>query len=130
MSNKTKVKVEFMITGSQPLPELTDLLEIESSETWQLGDKIGNSIIKRKHYGWSICSGEKAIDVEKQILFLLDILTPKANLINSLRQEYNFECTFACAIDVHRRFYPPIHLEADTIHKVSLIGAEIDIDII
>ena len=119
-----------MITGSQPLPELTNLLEIEPSETWQLGDKVGNSLIKREYYGWSLCSGEKDIDLEKQILFLLDILVPKAKLINSLRQEHNLEYTFACGVDVHRNFYPSIHLEVDTVNKISLIGAEIDIDII
>ena len=131
MMNKTKVRVEFMITGLILDPdELTKLLKIKPSRTWRIGDVISNTTSKWKYNCWALLSIEKDIDIEIQIIYLLDLLNPKNQLINSLCQKYNLECTFACGIDVYKKFYPPLHLTADTIYRMSLIGAEIDIDII
>jgi len=131
MNNKSRIIVEYYITGIQLSPnEITDILGIIPSRKWMAGDAIHGTIMTRKEHGWCLSSCKNNDDIKDQIASLLKILTPKIKVISDICRRYSLESEFSCTISVVNNDYPAIHLANNTISAMCQLGAAVDVDII
>ena len=96
-----KIQVEFRITGIQVLPDkITQLLKLNPTRTWSVGDFIQGTKLRRKHNGWcfAIDTPEVGYDLEKYILPLVEALLPSAQLIRQVCEKYDLSSEISCAI--------------------------------
>jgi hypothetical protein len=121
-----EIKVEFIITGLQISPdEITPLIGLTPTNTWNDGDFIQKTALRRKHNGWCISTDSKDISLGKLTRDLLNVLLPKTKIINELCAEYKLECELSCAIYIIDET-PVVNFGRDIISDLALLNAAID----
>lgn len=129
---KPKIQVEFQITGSQKLPdEVTELLQLAPTRTWQKNDSIQGTKLKRKQNGWclSLINDENSIELADYFLPILKVLQSKTKVITQMYKEFNLQCEMNCAIYINDET-PIINFTNEVIANLAELGAFVDIDII
>jgi len=126
-----KIRADFCITGIEiPPDKITSLLGISPTKTWQVGESIQGTALKRKFNGWCISKEyERDLNLVKPVKSLLEILLPKSKVINHICNEYKLECEMSCVIYVTDET-PIIDFEQDVISKLAELKTTLDIDII
>ena len=91
--DKTKVMVEFSISGDKLNPEIvTARLGIMPSRSWLKGDIIEGKHYLRRASNWVISTEyEETLIIENQLIKIYDLLKDKIEILNELRIEYNLE---------------------------------------
>jgi len=127
---KTSILSSITLTGGDFDPdEVTDALGIEPTKTWRIGDPIQNTLLKRKHNGWSVAtSREESLDLGKQIRDLLRRLEPTFSSIATLRDRVDLNVEVSCAIYIYGET-PSMHLDRETLSMIERLDAEIDFDL-
>ena len=126
----TSILSSVTLTGASFDPEqVTDALGIEPTKTWRIGEPIQNTLLKRKHNGWSVATPrQESLDLGKQLRDLLRELEPKFSSIAALRERFGFDVEVSCAIYINGET-PSMHLDRETLSMVERLGAEIDFDL-
>lgn len=127
-----KIKVEFCITGIQLNPErITQLIGISPSQTWNIEEPIQNTLLRRKHNGWCLSSGDykSDLDLAKLAKQLLQILLPKSEVINKTCDEFQLDCELSCVAYIVDET-PIINFTHDILSGLAQLKATMDIDII
>jgi hypothetical protein len=121
--------VSLSITEFECSPsEITKILNITPSKTWQKNEPIDERIVARhKENGWRISSSlSKESNLEEHIKNLSQVIIPhKAKFKNLPSSSY---VELSCCIYVHHEV-PEISFSANTIQLLSELQAEIDIDL-
>ena len=126
------IKVEFVLTGTRLSPDgIIHLLGITPVRTWQKGDSIQDTKLRRKHNGWclSIKGNENSIDLADYITPLLEVLLPKSELITDICREYELDAEFSCVIYIKDEA-PIINFSTTNVINLAKLHAAIDVDII
>lgn len=127
-----KIQVEFRITGTQVPPDkITQLLNMNPTRTWLMGDSIQGTKLRRKQNGWcfSIDKLEDNINLEEYIQPLVKVLLSKAQSIRQICQKYDLSSEISCVIYVTDDT-PIINLNPTVISEIADLNSIIDIDII
>ncbi len=126
----TSILSSITLTGEDLDPEqVTDALGITPTKTWRIGDPIQNTLLKRKHSGWSVATPRQvSLDLAKQVRDLLRELEPKFPAIAALRERLGFAVEVSCAIYIYGDT-PSMHLDREILSMVERLGAEIDFDL-
>jgi len=127
-----EIKVEFHITGTKITPdEITNFLGISPTDTWNLGDSIQGTKLKRKHNGWCYSIGvqENTLDVVDYIVPLINFLLPKSELIIKVCQEHGLFSEIACSIYVANQT-PVLHLDTEVMSNLVRMKTHLDFDLI
>jgi hypothetical protein len=138
--DKTTVMAYFKIFGDDfPVNEVTQLLGIEPSESYNKGDVIvrpkndnliNNTVKYRKKTAWVLSSGyQESYDVKEQLDEILEPLKNKSVIINQLNTKYKLECIFSIVIIMENGYTPGLHLDNEQIEFANSINAEFDIDL-
>lgn len=125
-------KVEFLITGTKiSADEITKLIGVSPTRSWDMGDFIPKTNLRRKHNGWCLSydDSEKIKDIDEAMLFLLNILLPKSKQIIQISKEYDLECEMNTVIYISDQV-PAINLSKEIVCGLAELRAMIDIDII
>ncbi len=78
---------------------------------------------------WSIGTGYKeAKDVNEQLDIILDLLRPKIEVINGIKDKFNAECGFVVVIKSGDGFMPAVYFEQNVIQTAAQLGANINVD--
>lgn len=123
-----EIKVRFVLLGFEQDPgAVTDLLQIEPTETWQLGEPMLPSPVRvHKENGWALSAQrDSTTGVGDQVNDLLDRLEKARDSLNSLVGTYR---EFSCVIFAYDGV-PEIHFSSDTLKRISNLGASIDVDL-
>lgn len=95
----------FRATGLGDTSKIEALMNLSSSEHWNVGDEYErrDRTFKRMSSCWQLDSGYKDTEVlEKHIEALLGILTPKIGILQQLKAEYRLQ--IVCVSFVYQSF--------------------------
>jgi Domain of unknown function (DUF4279) len=123
-----EILANFSLTGFTISPnEMSGIIGINPTKTWEIGDTIGKSNLQRKENGWVLSSSlDKSSELEEQISDLLQQLKPKwANLLD-VCSEYDAE--ISCAVYSYNSQGPSMHLGKEMLKLLAELNAEVDID--
>jgi len=127
-----EIRVEFILTGTKITPdEITNLLGITPTKTWEHGEPIKGTILRRKYNGWcfSIENEKESLDLMDYIQPLVDSILPKSELITRIIKEYELVSEISCGIYIVEQT-PIFHFDPEIMAKLVKINTEVDIDII
>lgn len=129
-TDSTNILVEFNIIGEDyDIGIITEKLDIEPSEYYKKGDKIGNKEMRRKETCWSITSGyEVSLDINNQLEKIVNLIKPKRSTLINLMEQFNLEYKFIIVIRIENNQLPAIFLEREVIEFANDIKAEFDFD--
>lgn len=138
--DKTKVMAYFSLFGEEfPVNEVTKLLSIEPTESYNKGDVIvrqkndkiiSTTVHYRKETAWVLSSGyQESYDVTEQLAQVLEPLKNKTAIINQIRKRYRLDCLFSIVIIMENGQTPALHLDNKQIEFANSIEAEFDIDL-
>lgn len=138
--DKTKVMAYFSLFGEEfPVNEVTKLLSIEPTESYNKGDVIvrqkndkiiSTTVHYRKETAWVLSSGyQESYDVTEQLAQVLEPFKNKTAIINQLRKRYRLDCLFSIVIIMENGQTPALHLDKKQIEFANSIEAEFDIDL-
>jgi hypothetical protein len=124
----TEISVDFTLTGRFKPNEITNLLGINPTNTWEFGDSIQNTASRRKYDGWKLSTANKSDDLNKQIQSIIIQLSPHASKLRAFCEKFNLESEVACCIYVDNDEIPEIHFNHEIIKKLVELNTEIDVD--
>lgn len=129
--DKTNVKVEFIITGEEfNVTEISDLLKLIPSKSWDKGDDIPGKSIKRVETIWMIeTEYEESLDINEQLSKILDSILDKKLILKEIKTKYSLEYVFAIVINVENNEKPSMYFNHDFIEFASEIKAEFYVDL-
>ncbi len=121
------VMVEFYICAERlNFDEINSMLKIPNPE-----ERKRESFIYRefaKDY-WSVGTGyKKAKDVNEQMEIILDLLQPKIEMINEIKDKFKAECGFVVVIKSGDGIMPAVYFEQNVIQTAAQLGADINLD--
>lgn len=89
---KTECYTYFAVKGVFNPDELSDLLQLQPTRTWRVGDRRKDgSIYDFALWEYGMCR-EYDVDVEKQCLKTIQDLLPYAEQINAFRKSHDLSC--------------------------------------
>jgi hypothetical protein len=126
----SRAQAEFNITSNQLSPiEITNSIGITPTLTWQSGDFIQKTKLRRKQNGWRLSSNED--DFVKSIKLILAIMSPKSEVIRKLCGSSDIKLELSCAIYiVENEEIPAVSFDQGIISGLAKLNATLDIDII
>jgi Domain of unknown function (DUF4279) len=125
---KSEILVEFLLTGFEVDPEkITVAIGIEPTESWNVGDAIEKTKLKRKENGWALSSGlDKSSELEEHLDVLFEQLQAKWAILTSLCSKYDAE--ISCTVYGYEAQGPAMHLDKKIVKFIAELNAEVDID--
>lgn len=125
---KSEVSAAYLLTDFECDPDqISEMLGIQPTKAWKIGEPIGKTILRRKQNGWmlniQILNSE---DLEEHITELLNKLSPIWDRVVKLSQLYYAEIN--CVVYSYEAQGPGLHLDKKTLEKIVELNAEIDLD--
>jgi len=123
-----EMRVSLRITGFSCSGEaISAALGIDGTETWQSGDPVPKTAMRRVVNGWVLRSPlPEGRELEPHILWLLDRLPHTLNSLVNVTTEYAAE--FSCGVYT-REEMPVLALSPETVARIAALEAAIDIDV-
>ena len=123
MNSFVKLKI---ISDELTKSDITSLIGLEGDYAWSKGEYRKNTKIKEKRHGWAIESQiNKGLDINSHLRALLDRTLGYEDKIEQLLPKA--EILVSCAVYFEET--PSLYFDADLIKRMSLIGADFDIDL-
>lgn len=123
------LELVFLIPDSGVLPvEITNILQIEPTKSWEKGDPHGSRKWRYPHNGWILESGEddRNSSIKQQYDALHRILFPKMKNFSNLPDDLSWH--ISCYVTA-RKYMPGIDFKNSQLKFISEIGCGLDIDI-
>jgi hypothetical protein len=122
--NRNFAYIKF--TGAEDVSVITDVLNLEPSKAWNIGEKRSNGSI----YGFSSWSYEN-IKFENELLdeAISEVVSfIEANKIGFSMVPHCFELTIQC-VGYHEESISGFHLSRELIKRLYNVGAAVDFDL-
>src|SRR5690349_22268339 len=128
---KSEIKVKFCILGTKLTPEeITNLIGISPTKSWNAGEHVQIKVddvvkelkIKRKENAWCLEAKPdlESNDFRRPLKQLLQILSPKADLIKKMCHDFDLECELGCVIYIQDE--PPIlTIPSDVLSELAML---------
>lgn len=128
--DKTNVKVSIRFMGEEYDPrEITDMLRITPSESWNKGDFIRNSGQKRTYTAWIYSTDTiETLDVYTQAIEIEKLFMPKIKEISFLKKKYDLDISLDFVIIIENEEIPAVYFESSFVEFAAKIGARFDLD--
>lgn len=119
----------FVIKGDFNTHEVSKILQLRPSKSWNAGDKRRNgSVYDFSLWEFGRCT-EYSVDVEEQILKTIFSLRPKVDQLKQIKEKYNVRFFLEIVPSIHQEYNTPaISFNSDIVEFCYLSGTEIDID--
>lgn len=123
-----EVKVSITITDFSCDPaQVSEHLRVSPTATWRTGDQVGRTARVHKENGWRLRAPQReAASLNDDVEWLLTKLEGGLQTLSNVTGGHYLE--LACVIYVERET-PGLHLEADTLRRLTVLGAHLDIDL-
>lgn len=127
----TNIKLSLRFIGENfDIQEITNMLNVYPSETWNKGDFIRKSQKKRQYTAWIYSTDViETLDINKLITNFKDLFYPKDNIIIALKEKFNLDISIDFVVIIENEEPPAIYFLQDFIEFAAKIGATFDIDI-
>ncbi|MGE7920596.1 DUF4279 domain-containing protein [Viridibacillus sp. NPDC093762] len=117
-----------------PLEEVTNILNVEPTETYKKGDVIekpfATKILRRKETSWTLSTGyQESLDINDQLNVILKSLEEKTKELIQLKKRYGLQFQFMIVIEIENNDKPAMYLQKNIIDFSSSIDAEIQFDL-
>jgi hypothetical protein len=123
-----EMRVEFRITGFSCSPRLvSDALNVGATDSWEAGDSVAGSAIKRSGNGWVLRLAATGLSpLEQRVSQILTALPE--NLAVLKRVTVAWDAQLSCAVYTHGDI-PELSLASSQVARLAELGASIDIDV-
>lgn len=114
-----------------PLDKVTKRLEVEPTDVWHVGDKVNlNSPLERFYTCWKYKVGlVQSLDVDDVLNPLYDQFHSKADIINTLKAQYDLSVRIVVVIEIENGNKPALTIAPKFSHFASSVGADIEVDL-
>ncbi len=124
----TLMKIEFVLFNYEcKFAHLINEIGIQATKTWNKGEYIGGSLLKRKHYGWVL--DVSCYDLDKGQEEIINKISPYKKKLLDVAKEYKCQMELAFALYIDRDDIPAFNLNNEIIELISEFKGEIDVDI-
>ncbi len=122
----SSVMIEFYICANRlDFDEINSMLKIPNSQERKRESFLYNEFAKDY---WSIGTEYKEVkDINEQIEIILDLLQPKIEMINWIKDRFEAECGFMIVIK-SGGFMPAVYFEQNVIQTAAQLGANLNLD--
>lgn len=130
-TSEPRISVALKLTGEEFSPaEAARIIGLNPSRTWQIGDSVEGTDLKRKDNGWKFALPyRETYDMDSMLNELLDIIEPYSQEIAHLAAK--FRLTTEISFGVYMRAETPAAWFSEkTLRRVTNLGANLDIDLI
>jgi len=129
--DKTNIMAEFCIVADVFEPNIaTELLQIDSTESWVKGEEIKGKNRNRIDSCWTISTGyEESLDINKQLNKVLSLIENKKDELLKLKSEYLIDFVFAIVVNIEENQSPSMYFNSSFIEFANSINAEFYIDL-
>lgn len=132
MENKNRIQLSLnIINFNCSADDITELVKVQPTETWKVGDPIGKTLLKRKQNMWLLSSGiieESSFD--EHVKSLLKKIKP--NLDNFVKVGLLYPVELSCAVYIYGdngESTPWIHFDKESLSIFNKVSAEVDFDL-
>lgn len=128
--DNTNIRVEFRIMGEDyNVEEITDVLKIKPTNSWNKGEIIKNTGKRRTYTLWEYSTEtEEVLDVNLHAKKIMEMFSTKIEEIELLKQKYKLDICIEFVIVIENESPPAIYFEPSFIEFAAKIGAQMDID--
>jgi hypothetical protein len=110
---------------------VTAILGVQPTVTWRLGDRVGNSLVRRKYDAWVLSiPGIDTFEIEDAIKGLLNHLGDAVEQVRSACSELGLSATVFCGVDFVENRTPAVVLENELLQIIVSMGAAVEVDLI
>jgi hypothetical protein len=122
-----EIRVSFVVTGFDCNPALiTDKLGIVPTKTWQVGDAVERTALRRKHNAWILESPlQDHMDIRPHLAWLIARLPAELNQLSSIANEWQAKLFCAVYTSGER---PAFSIGPADVTRLAQLGAGIDVD--
>lgn len=125
----SEVEVALGFSGRFNPDDITAEVGLEPTCVWRTGEK--------RRYGgtytfdnWTISTGRiRSLDVQKIVRDLLDRIYRKKYELSGISKKYDLDLVLSCVIYLTAEESPSLHLDPETIARLSEMKIVIDIDL-
>jgi len=111
------------------LNEVTQLLNVSPSNSWNKGEKIRNSQKQREYTGWIYSTDIiETLDVNTAVKKIEELFMSKVGVICGLKRRYELDISIDVSIVIENEEPPAVYFENEFLQFISQIGARLDID--
>lgn len=130
-TSKPRISVALKLTGEEFSPaEATRIIGLNPSRTWRVGESVEDTEIKRKDNGWKLeLPYRETYDMDSILNELLDIVEPHSQDIARLTASLRIRAEISFGVYM-RAETPAAWFSAQTLRRVTNLGANLDIDLI
>lgn len=123
------MKVEFCFYGDEFDPELiSKTMNLVPTKTYLKGEHIRGEFYRKDTY-WELSTEyEESFDINEQLIKIINQLKDKKIEIIELQKNLSISSKFIVVIKIENNQKPAIYLERRTIHFISEINSEFDVD--
>lgn len=131
---RPKLDVELRIYGTQiNSDQITNLIGIDPTHTWTLGEPIQKTSLRRKENAWCysipMANEDDNWHLAEAVKRLLQVLLPQVGKIRQICKEFDLECEVSCGVYVTGQ-PPSMDFTPDVISNIAAFNATLDIDVI
>ena len=127
---KPRIQVDLKLTGHFEPAELADFITLTPTGTWRAGEPVQSTRLRRKSDGWIFGIPQREdYDANAILCELLDKIEPHRDEIMKAVRRFGLETDISFGIYL-RDESPACWFSADTIERVSKLGANLDVDLI
>lgn len=131
---KTNLYTYIIFEGNDdfPLEVVTDRLQIQPTETWEVGDRIApnHPINKRvrSYTAWKYTIAKETVDSDDVLCPLLEVFRDKTHIINELKEELNVNVRLELVVFIHDGDTPGLFIHPEFGQFTAAINTGLDID--
>ncbi len=127
----SEIGVAFLLHGENVSPEeITNLVGLQPTRTWRMGDSVQKTLLKHKKDGWLLgLPRKRTINFEEELCSLLDKVEPHRDNIIKARERLNLGSLIRCVAYVSDQT-PILGFSNKTINRMASLGADFDLDLI
>lgn len=120
----------LLISDTSLKVDLGVLLPIPGSQTWSIGDFVGQSLMHHKNCGWQLSvAARPSFEIEPSVCELLSIIESWQNVIASVVEKHKLYGEFSIDVNVRGQM-PAIHLSSAALNRMNVFGFDVDVDLV
>ena len=126
MTESNQYYAYFTVSGDFDPADITALMGIEPTETWEKGSRNERTHLERKFSRWSLISRlSRSESIENHIKDVVEQLKPHAAAVSKLAERFSTEIP---VVGYFHQSYPGMHLAPSLLSELGSLHLGLDFD--
>ena len=134
---KTNLYASITLKGEEfadyPLEIVTELLGIQSTQTWKMGERVHpnkpNLPLERTYTCWKFKTDQiETLDSEDVLRLIFEVFESKAEVMNQLKSNLNLQVSLAVVSEVYNGEMPALVIQPSFSKFLATVDASLEFD--